>query len=91
MKGSKRYPFHVRIYDPDLCNVLKIMSKKRVVKIPEKDIARRISRKLKPIREDIYIGNDRGYGRSFIGISPDIDIDFEEFERYSDFIFKTLF
>ena len=78
------YPFKVRIKDPQLAGILKMVNQKRAVKIPDIKTAQRAGIKLKPIRRDIFIGTD-------IALPPEIDLDFIKKGNSYDFIFKNIF
>ena len=90
MKGSI-YPFKIRIKDPILANTFKMLSQKRAVKIPNKQIAIRIGKKLKPVRRDIFLGFDNRYYRSFLALPPNFDMDFTVNGEVYDFIIKPIF
>ena len=77
--------------DPELCRILKLMSVRRAVRIPEKNTAIRLGKKLKPIRESVFIGFDNRYYRSFIALNPDTDLFFKEIGSAFDFEFKKIF
>jgi len=85
------YPYKIRINDPDLVGVLKLVSSRRAVRIPNIKTAQRAGIKLKPIRRDIFIGTDNRYYKSFIGLPPEIDLDFIKKGKGYDFIFKNIF
>jgi len=85
------YPFKVRIKDPQLAGILKMVNQKRAVKIPDIKTAQRAGIKLKPIRRDIFIGTDNRYYKSFIALPPEIDLDFIKKGNSYDFIFKNIF
>jgi len=85
------YPFKVRIKDPQLAGVLKMVSTKRAVRIPNNNVAKRAGIKLKPIRRDVFIGTDNRYYKSFIGLPPELDLEFIKKGNSYDFIFKNIF
>ena len=89
-KGSL-YPFRVRIKDPDLAQVLKMVSERRASSIKKPGTARKAGHKLKPIRKDIFIGHDNRYYRSFISLPPEIDLECLPKGKAYDFIFKNTF
>jgi len=91
MKGSKRYPYRIHIRDPELSTLLKLISKRRSVKIPNKSIAIKLGKKLRPIRKDIFIGFDERNSHSFFSLEPKLDLEFLEIGKGYDFIFKNIF
>lgn len=90
MKGSL-YPFKVRIKDPELARVLIMVNERRVAKIPNIQISQKVGQKLKPIRRDIIIGNDRRYNKNFIALPPELNLDFIPKGKAYDFIFRNIF
>jgi len=86
-KGSL-YPFKVRIKDPEMCKVFLIVNQRRSSKIPSNSVALKIGKKIKPIRKDIYLGQDRRYNRSFIALPPELDLVSIKKGSAYDFIFK---
>ena len=89
-KGSL-YPYRVRINDPQLAQVLLMVNKRRIAKIPTIKTSQRAGQKLKPIRKDIIIGNDRRYNKNFIALPPELDLDFIPKGNAYDFIFRNIF
>ena len=87
---NNQYPYRIRINDPELVNVLKIVSVKRSARIPNKQVAIKMGKKLKPVRRDVFLGFDNRYYRSFIGLPPNLDLEYIPVGKGYDFIFKTL-
>lgn len=67
------FPYRIRIVDPGMMQVLRILQKNRVAAIRDGNISKRLGRKLKPIRQDIYFGMDKRYKRSFVALSHNIE------------------
>lgn len=85
------YPFKIRVMDPDLEAVLKLLAARRAVKLPDRTMAIKIGCKLKPIRQDIFMGFDRrGFG-SFVSLSPEIDLEIIKENDRVFAIFKSTF
>ena len=91
MSKGTLYPFRVRIKDPELATVLKMVSQRRAAKIKTPSIARKAGHKLKPIRKDVFIGSDNRYYRSFISLPPELDLECIPKGKGYDFIFKNIF
>ena len=85
------YPFRIRVSDPELANVLKLMSRCRAVQIPNSSVARKAGIKLRPIRRDVFIGTDNRYYKSFISLPPELDLEYVPKGKAYDFIFKSIF
>jgi len=85
------YPFKVRINDPDLAGVLKMVSTRRSAIIPNIKTAQRAGIKLKPIRRDVFIGSDNRYYKSVIALNPKFDLEFVKKGKGYDFVFKSIF
>lgn len=85
------YPYKIRIDDSDLQKIIRILSNKRVAKVPDRTTSIKLGLKLLDIRQDIYMGFDEKYARSFIGLAPEIECDIEEHGKRLDAIFKRIF
>lgn len=85
------YPFKITITDPELANVLRIVSQRRSAKLPNKKVAIRAGFALQPIRKDIHIGPDSKIKRSLISLLPDMDLECKPRSNGYDFIFKHIF
>ena len=67
------FPYRIRIVDPGMMQVLRILQKNRVAAIRNGNISKRLGHKLKPIRPEIYFGMDKKYKRSFVALSHNIE------------------
>jgi len=88
------YPFKLRIKDPELIKVFQQLERQRIVPVVTPDISRKIAWKLKPIRPDIFIGNDSHNRRSAIGVLPSVKVETkfrEPDSKVLDIIFKKIF
>jgi len=89
-KGSL-YPFKIRVREPELIKVYKLLSTRRAVKIPDQPTSVKLSRKLSPIRQDIFIGPDTKYKyKSYISLPPELDLEMVKCGSAYDFIFKPI-
>ena len=81
------YPFRIRIKDQKLERLLDILAKDRTVTVcSEKEYLRRLGYKLKPIRNDFFIGFDMKTKNSNISIkNPFVRIE----KQGKDYIFKV--
>ena len=86
------FPYRIRIKDPEMIRVLKILQQKRAVNVNDGNLTRRIGKKVSPIRKEIYIGIDKRYKRSFVALSPNIKTieikPVKGFKTLSDVVFK---
>jgi len=80
------YPYKIRITEPNLEKLLDRLAKDRTVTIKkDKSDIRKISWKIKPIRDDIFIGFDmRTYDSNISLKNPQIRIE----KKGKDFIFR---
>jgi hypothetical protein len=85
------YPFKVQTFDPELQRVLRILGDRRAARMPNRAISIRLGVELSEIRSDIFIGFDKKFTRSFIALSPGVDLDIQEHNNYLDAIFKKIF
>lgn len=89
-----KYPYRVRVVDPELCELLKTVSRKRAAKITDQGLARKAGIKLKPVRRDVFIGTDNRHYRSYIALPPELELDFKPAygnKKGLDFYFKSIF
>jgi len=88
------YPYKLRIFDNDkeMQNILSRLCKDRTVTISKnKNILKSMGWKLKPIRNDIFIGFDlRKYDSNVSLKNPMVHIDIVEYKekKFKDFVFK---
>jgi len=85
------YPYTLRTSDPDIQNILKLLSVNRVAKVPSKTTSIKLGMELRDIRDDIYMGSDRKLDRAFIALAPELELCIEEHGTRIDAIFKRLF
>ena len=80
------FPFKVRFNDPELEKLIKGLQKDRCVIIKNKNLAKRMGWKIRPIRQDIYLGHDRKYrDKTFMALPPGVKI---EKGKHNNYIFK---
>jgi hypothetical protein len=70
------YPYTLKIKEPDLINMYLRLKQDRVAEIP-KNRSKKISWDLKPIRPDIFLGEDRRYKRRYIALKPNLRFDIQ--------------
>ncbi|GAG93171.1 unnamed protein product [marine sediment metagenome] len=88
MARGSLYPFKIRIKEPDLIPLYKLLSERRAVRIPDKQTSIKIGCKLSPIRQDVFLGPDSKYRRSFLSLPPELDLIAIPCGKAYDFIFK---
>jgi hypothetical protein len=86
------YPFKIQTYDPELQRVLRILGARRAAKIPNRSLSIRLGIELSEIRQDVFVGSENGrFTRSFIALSPGVELDIKEHNNRLDAIFKKIF
>jgi hypothetical protein len=85
------YPYKLNVSDQDLQKVLRMLSSKRAAKIPDRTTSIKLGIHLCDIRQDIYMGSDEKYARSFIALAPEIELSIDEHGKRLDAIFKRIF
>lgn len=85
------YPYKIQTCDPDLQQILKILGTRRAAKVPNRAISIKLGIELSDIRQDIFMGSDEKFTRSFIALSPGVECDIQEHDKRLDAIFKKIF
>ena len=61
------YPFRIKIKEPELIKIYLRLEQDHIVEIP-KNMSKKITWQLKPIRPDIHIGDDRRYNEKCMAL-----------------------
>jgi len=70
-------------------NLFDMLAKDRTAVITDRDLVKKVGIKLKPIREDIFIGPDHKYRRSNISLAlPELKIERLETGKGPKYIFR---
>jgi hypothetical protein len=88
-KGSL-YPFRVRVSEPALINVYKVVHERRATKIMDKNISKKIGHDIKPIRKDILLGPDSKFKNGIFGLAPELDMELIPRGSAYDAVFKPM-
>lgn len=96
MKKDKRvghiFPYKIMV-DKDLLEFFKRAKNRRLVHVPDRDVSKRITCDLKPIREHIFLGQDRRYHMTYFGLKENIELDLLPRKSGNGFnaVFKKIF
>jgi len=88
------YPFKIKINDSEVIDVLKRLEHDGIVYIPSHSLGTKLTWKLKPIRPDIFMGQDSRYKDTYIALKPHMKIKItpcKKSDKVFDIIFKKLF
>jgi hypothetical protein len=85
-----KYPYHIRIKEPNLIDILEKVAKNKTLTIKTNgNLFRTLGIKLKPVRKDaIFMGIDRRYYESNISLKDPFQIESKPFKKGREFIFK---
>jgi len=81
------YPYTIRDSDKEFLKIMNKIKKQGYIIIENNVKSREISKKLRPIRKDWLITNDRRIKKSIIAKDPSIIINIKKNKRYNDFKF----
>lgn len=85
------YPFKIRVFDPELISILTRLEQQRLVEIPNRSISVKLTWNLKPIRPDLFLGQDSRYKNTCLGLKPFLIMETSPAKGHSlDVIFKKL-
>jgi hypothetical protein len=86
------YPYRIRIFDPELIKIFERLSESRIVEIPrDRSISTQITWKIRPIRHDLFIGDDKRGNKKFFALSPQMTLLTKKNKKGLDLEFRKLF